>query len=60
MRGSIKVGYWIAYSLPVPVQVGVSEHCAAMAAGPTGPELVVTGGRNRDREVLKLSLKYKK
>ena len=40
--------------------MGVSEHCAAMAAGPTGPELVVTGGRNRDREVLKLSLKYKK
>lgn len=37
--------------------VGVSEHCSVAMAGPTGKEVIVTGGKGRGDRVIKLSIK---
>jgi len=44
------------FNLPV----GVTEHCAVLVKGPTGIELVVTGGKGRENRTFKFSFKLKK
>ena len=47
-------GWRMSQRLQMPT--GMSEHCSVVVPGPTGKEVVVTGGRGRGNRAMKLSL----